>query len=132
MAKKRVFVSSDWEKDIKYQHLLSAWNANPDFEFTCEDHSNWPPVNSEDESRIKAGISRRMSGASYLLVIVGKETSKSKYVTWEIEKAKELKLKLVGVKIDKEYTSPAALFNSGASWAMSFTQDAIIKALNSA
>ncbi len=51
---------------------------------------------------------------------------------WEIKKAKELKKKLVGVKIDKAYESPSELLNSGASWAISFTQDAIIKALNNA
>ena len=51
---------------------------------------------------------------------------------WEIEKAVELKRKLIAVKTDAENTSPDAIFGVGASWAMSFTFDAIKKAVDEA
>ena len=38
----------------------------------------------------------------------------------------------VAVKIDREYTSPDELLGAGASWAMSFTRDSILKALDEA
>ena len=53
-------------------------------------------------------------------------------VTWEIEKAKDLKKKLVAVKISFGNTTPSGLLNAGASWAMSFTFDAIKKAIEDA
>jgi len=76
------------------------------------------------------------------LVIVGKEANKQHkdykeigYTNWlnyEIAKSKEHKNKLVGVKIDASNESPTELLASGAKWAMSFTQESIIKALNEA
>jgi hypothetical protein len=42
------------------------------------------------------------------------------------------KKKLIGVKLDKTYTSPSALINNGATWAMAYTFDSIKKAVDSA
>jgi hypothetical protein len=53
-------------------------------------------------------------------------------LNYEIAKSKEHKNKLVAVKLDKANVSPEQLLNSGASWAMSFTRDAIIKAMDDA
>lgn len=33
MAKKKVFVSFDYDDDKNYRNLLKAWDANPDFDF---------------------------------------------------------------------------------------------------
>ena len=73
-----------------------------------------------------------LNNATYFLCIVGKKTHKSGWVKWEIEKAVDLKKKLVAVKTDSENTSPDALFGVGASWAMSFTFDSITKAISAA
>lgn len=132
MAKKKVFVSFDYSNDRAYKNLLAAWDANTDFEFTFTDMSVAVAVNSTDAAAIKRVISGKLGGATHCLVLVGKDTHKSSWVAWEIEKACELKVKMVGVKIDKSYVSPSNLVGCGAAWAMSFTQDAVIKALNAA
>ena len=44
----------------------------------------------------------------------------------------ELKKKLVAVKTDRENATPNALLNVGAAWAMSFSQDPILRALREA
>lgn len=141
MAKKKVCISFDYEHDKNYRNLLSAWDANTDFEFVFNDKTP-TEIQSSDYSRIKAVLTQKISSATYLLVIVGEyantkdknseKIGETNWQNWEIKKAKELKKKLVGVKIDKAYESPSELLNSGASWAMSFTQDAIIKALTNA
>lgn len=87
-------------------------------------------------------LTRKINQATYTLIIVGKYANsqhpdyrKIGYKNWqnfEIAKSKENTNKLVVVKIDKSNTSPEELLNSGASWAMSFTQAAIIKALDDA
>lgn len=132
MAKRKVFVSFDYNNDKHYKLLLQAWDANSNFDFNFNDQSVTVPINSEKASVIKAGISKKMGNATYCLVIVGKKSHKSEWIEWEINKAKELKLKLIGVKTEKSNTSPTALLNSGAKWAMSFTQEAILKALSEA
>lgn len=53
-------------------------------------------------------------------------------MNWEINKAKQLGKKLVAVKIDRSNESPTALMGAGASRAMSFAKDTIIKALDEA
>jgi hypothetical protein len=129
MSDKKVFVSYDYDNDKNYKNLLAAWDANASFDFTWDDHST-PKINSTNADYVKGAIAAKMKKAGCLLAIVGKETCNSAWVDWEIRKAKELGLSIVGVKIDKSYTSPAALLACGASWALSFTQDAVVKALD--
>lgn len=141
MAKKRVFVSFDYEIDRQYYYLLKAWDANPNFEFAFSDYTS-KEIKSDSISVVKANLTRKINEASYTLVIVGQEANKLHkdykeigYRNWqnfEIARSKQHGNKLVGVKIDKSYSSPEELFNSGASWAQSFIQDSIIKALSNA
>ncbi|AKB19058.1 TIR domain-containing protein [Methanosarcina sp. WWM596] len=138
MAKKKVFVSFDYENDKHYKFLLEAWDANSNFEFNFSDKTAHE-INSDNVSRIKAGLTAKINEATCVLVIIGREANKRhqdsvligdiNWINWEINKAKELEKGLVAVKIDKSYESPLAILNSNASWAMSFTQDAVIKAL---
>lgn len=51
------------------------------------------------------------------------------WMNFEISKSKELGKKLVAVKLNRLNRSPLALFGANASWAMSFTQPAIMMAL---
>jgi hypothetical protein len=129
VSDKKVFVSYDYDNDKDYKNLLAAWDANARFDFTWDDHST-PKINSNDAAYIKSVIAAKMAKADSLLVIVGEETAQSVWVDWEIRKAKELGLSLVGVKLAKTNTSPSALLDCGASWALSFSQDAVVTALD--
>lgn len=129
MAKKKVFVSFDYDEDKHYKLLLQAWDANKKFYFNFNDQSVTNPIDSNKSSRIKAGITNKMNDSTYCLIIIGKHTHKSKWVSWEIENAHKLGLKLVAVKIDKSYKTPDALYDKNASWAMKFKQDSIIDAM---
>jgi hypothetical protein len=128
MAVRKVFVSYDYDNDRHYRYLLSAWHANSGFDFEWEDHST-PLINSDAAGPIKAAITRRLLAADCLLIIVGKHTATSTWVAWEIEKAVELGLSLVGVKIDRSSTSPPGLLGVGATWAHAFDRDSIVAAL---
>jgi hypothetical protein len=141
MAKKKVFVSFDYEKDKHYKFLLQAWDANPSFDFCFSDLSS-QEINSWSIPVIKQKLSQKINEATYTLVIVGAEANKQhkdhkeiaykNWLNYEVAKSKEHKNKLVGVKLDKFYESPEQLLNAGSAWAMSFTQEAIIKALSDA
>ncbi len=140
MAKK-VFVSFDYDNDKKYKYLLEAWHANPQFEFVFSDRTP-DEINSNNIDRIKATLTSKINGVTHTLVIVGKEANKDhkhknligfrNWINFEINRSKANKNKLVAVKLSKDYESPDEILGSGASWAMSFTQDAIIKALSEA
>jgi len=141
MAKKKVFVSFDWDNDKRYKFMLGAWNANSDFEFSFNDRSS-AEINSWDISTVKAALTRKINTATHTLVIVGKEANKKHtdsdkigYKNWlnfEIAKSKDNGNKIVAVKLSSENESPEKLLDSGASLVIGFSEDKIIKALNDA
>lgn len=141
MAKKKVFVSFDYDNDKHYKLLLKAWDANPEFDFVFSDLSA-SEIQSSSVAVVKQVLSKKVNSATYTLVIVGKEANKKhadskeigykNWLNYEVAKSKEHKNKLVAVKISSTYTSPDELLGAGAKWAMSFKQDPIIKALNDA
>lgn len=131
---KKLFVSyrAD-EEGTKYKNLLVAWSKNDNgyFDIKFDDSSVGVSINSNNATYIKTVIKDTISDSSIFLLLIGKDTHNSNWVTWEIKQAVKLKKKIVAVKIDKEYTSPDAIFGTGAIWAMSFTYDAIKKAIDS-
>lgn len=138
MAKKKVFVSFDYDNDKHYKYLLQAWDANPDFDFVFSEVTTGE-IDSNNVGRIKAAITSKINSATHTIVIVGKEANKThrhsrligftNWINFEINQSKLNRNKIVAVKLDRNYESPDELLGSGASWAMSFSQDAIIKAL---
>ena len=132
MSKKRIFISFDYDNDKHYKNLLVACDKNDLFDFEFFDESVTVAVNSDDAAYIRSVIKKKIENATILLCIVGEETHKSGWCSWEIETAKGLGKGLVGVKTNSNNTSPLELLNSGATWAMSFTFDAIQKAVDEA
>lgn len=130
MAKKRIFVSFDYDNDKHYKNLLVAWDRNDMFDFSFYDGSVTVPVNSDKAGPIRRVISNKISNCTRLLCIIGKETYKSDWVTWEIDKAVELKKKIIAVKTSKSNTTPLSLFGVGAKWALSFTFSSIKKTID--
>lgn len=130
---KKIFVSyrADSEGN-KYKNLLVAWSKNDNgyFDIKFEDTSIGVSINSNDADYIKRRIREKITESKTVLVLIGKETYKSDWVEWEIEKAAELNKKLVAVKIDNSYTSPSAIFGKGATWAKSFKYESIKKAID--
>jgi hypothetical protein len=132
MAKKRVFISYDYDNDRHYKNLLVAWDANKEFDFSFYDASVDVSVDSNNAAAIGRVISARINSSTHFLCIVGEKTHKSKWVAWEIDKAVELKKKIVAVKTGKDNTTPTGLYGVGATWALSFTFASIKKALEDA
>jgi hypothetical protein len=132
MARKTVFISFDYDNDSHYKALLTAWDKNKEFDFEFYDGSLRDSINSTNAAYIKSKIKPKILAASHLLCIVGKSSSTSSWIDWEIATAVENKKKLIGVKIEKAFTSPQRLLNNGAKWALSFNFDAIKKAVDEA
>ena len=104
MAKKKVFVSFDWDNDKRYKFLLQAWDANPNFEFSFSDCSS-TEINSWDIPTVRAALTRKINAATHTLVLVEKEANKKHtdsddigYKNWlnfEIAKSKANKQKKI-------------------------------------
>jgi hypothetical protein len=134
MAKTKVFVSYDHSEDANYKRLLQAWDANPDFDFEFDSRGPDVPIDSERATTIKQVLTRMMKDATHLLVLVGEKSSKSKWMRWEIDRAKQpdVKLKLAAVKLARDNETPAGLLGTGTAWATSFQRDRILEAVRTA
>lgn len=141
MVKKKVFVSFDYDNDKGYKALLKAWDVNPNFDFYFSDLSS-AEINSWSVPVVKQVLSKKINEANYTVVLVGKEANKQhsdymeigykNWINYETAKSKAHGNKLVAVKLSSTNTSPDELLGSGATWAMSFKLESIIKALNEA
>jgi hypothetical protein len=131
MAKTKVFVSYDHSEDVLYKRLLQAWDANPEFDFEFDSRGPDVAIDSDDAAVVKSALARLMKSATHLLVLVGEKSHSSKWMTWEIDRAKQTdtKLKLAAVKLAKANTTPNGLLNVGTAWATSFERDRIVEAL---
>lgn len=134
MPKPKVFVSYDHSEDAHYKRLLQAWDTNPEFDFEFDSRGPNVPIDSADASVVKAALTVKLKSATHLLVIVGLEAHKSKWMAWEIDRAKhpDTRLKLAAVKLARANISPPGLVNVGTSWATSFERDRIVEALRDA
>ncbi|PKP61690.1 TIR-like domain-containing protein [Candidatus Atribacteria bacterium HGW-Atribacteria-1] len=132
MAKKKIFISYDYDNDKHYKNLLVAWDKNDLFDFSFYDASVDVSVNSEDADYIKRVIKDRINSASHFLCIIGKQAYKSGWIAWEINTASNLNKKIIAVKTDQSNTSPNEILDIGASWAKSFTFESIKNAIEGA
>lgn len=138
MNKPQIFVSFDFENDRHYKYTLNMWNANSNFEFTCNDTSP-SEIQSWNIPTIKSVLSRKINEATHVVVIVGAEANKLHkdrerigYRNWqnfEVAKAKELGKPLIAVQLNSLYEYPEELKYSGAKRVYNFNHDDIVKAI---
>ena len=96
--KKKIFVSYDYSEDCNHKELLNAWSKNPRFDFKIKDVSTDVSINSQNADYIKQCIAKDIKTCDVFLVIIGKDTCKSKWVTeYEIPKAFDLNKKIAGI-----------------------------------
>jgi len=141
MSKKRIFISFDYDNDKNYRYLLTALAKNPrsDIEF---DDCTPEEIQSYDISRIKAVLTSKIHEATHILVIIGEhansyhsdrqEIGERNWQWWEIKKGIEEDKSFIAVKIDPSNSTPDPLYGIDASWAMSYTVDSILKAIDNA
>lgn len=140
-AAKKICISFDWHNDAKYRNLLRAWTANTKNPVNFEDLTPGA-IDTNDVSRVKGVLTTQIRAATHTLVLVGahandqhKDRTKigtCNWIWWEIEQSKSEGKGLIAVKIESTNPTPDPLYSAGAKWAMSFTQDAILKAINEA
>jgi hypothetical protein len=130
----RVFVSYDHDHDVRYRDLLRAWDANARFQFTFDLASPVVRIESEDEAVVKRALTPKLKAAEVLLVIIGANTWRSRWIRWEIERALEtdVDLPIAAVKIDRRFRSPASLKGVDAVWGYQFAEATVTEVLQEA
>jgi hypothetical protein len=101
----RVFLSFV-EEDLALVNLFrgQAKNKNNDLEFS--DYSVKEPYDSTNAAYIRSKIRERISAASVTLCLIGKTTSTSRWVDWEIRASKEERNRIFGVRLNSNAADP--------------------------
>ena len=93
----KLFISHRWEYDNLLQNLKDLLNERGYFSAEYYQFEKNCPCNSEKASVIKANITKRLKETDVVLAIAGVSASYSEWMQWEMDKALELRLKIVGV-----------------------------------
>lgn len=115
----RTLVSHHHGPDGWYKDLLADEGSADDGAFRFRDKSPTKRIRTQDPSRIRADLTRRVRESDQLVVVVGKQTHKRPYVRHEIAVAVEEQKPVVAVKLDRRYKSPPELLGVGAIWSKS-------------
>jgi len=138
---KRIFISFDYDHDRNYRYLLSALASNPRSDINFDDCTP-EEIQSYDIPRIKAVLTRKIREATHILVIIGshansyhkdrEEIGERNWQWWEIKKGISEHKGFIAVKIERSNPTPDPLYGIDASWAMSYTVDSILNAIDEA
>lgn len=136
--KPKIFISFNYTYDCDYRYMMSAWGANPYFDFTYDDRTP-SEIKTNSVGRVKAVLTTKIRESSAVVVIVGKHANELHpdacligYRNWqnyEIAKAKELGKKLIAVQINKDFGYPDELRGVNAKRIYSFNPRDIFEAV---
>lgn len=92
-----LFISHSWDHNDVLQDLKTLLNSRGYFPAEYTQIEKDCPINSERASVIKANITKRLEQSDVVLAIAGIYASNSDWMQWEMDKAKELGLYVIGV-----------------------------------
>jgi len=106
MAKKRVFISFDYDHDEGAKHMLAGQAKLPDSPFDFTDAS----VNEHLTGDWKDRVSRRLNNVDLMIVLCGEQTHRAAGVAAELSIAQEKSLSyfLLAAYADKTCTKPTS------------------------
>lgn len=130
-GKKNVFISFSHE-DMDEVNLLrgQAKNDSNDLEFS--DYSVKVPFNSKDADYIKRKITEKIEKVSVTAVYITKDSAKSDWVKWEVEKSLKMGKGVIAVyQGDTAPKMPSFITDNGIK-AVQWNHDALGKAIDEA
>jgi hypothetical protein len=98
----KTYVCFDGDTDMRYYRLMSAWKQNDGIEFSfLNAHDLNTARDTSTEETIKRKLRERLSNTKVFVVLIGEKTRYLyKFVRWEMEKALELNLPIIGVNLN--------------------------------
>jgi hypothetical protein len=98
MAKEyHIFISHSWVYPNDLRNLRKLLKDRGYFNVEFEEASADEPINSENAIYIKNRLKQKISKSNIVLGIAGMYASYSDWMSWELDKANELDIPIVGV-----------------------------------
>ena len=98
----KVFVSFDGDNDIHYYRLMKAWKQNDRTPFNFFDaHDINTALDTSTEETIKRRLAERLGNTKVVVALIGEKTRYLyRFVRWELEKARDMGLPIIGVNLN--------------------------------
>lgn len=93
----QVFISHSWDHNKVLQDLKDLIDGRGYFPAEYTQIEKTCPINSDLAWVIKANITKRLESSDIVLAIAGIFASHSEWMQWEMDKAKEIGLRIIGV-----------------------------------
>ncbi|MDY0249735.1 MAG: TIR domain-containing protein [Pseudomonas sp.] len=98
MAKEyKIFISHSWQYTDTLEALRNLINARGYFSATYEESTRDKPINSDDEGYVKRRLTQKIANSDVILALAGVYASHSSWMQWELDKAIELGIPVIGV-----------------------------------
>ena len=98
----KTYICFDGDNDMRSYRLMTAWSANPRFEFEFYNaHDLNTARDTSQEESIKRQLMERFRNSKCLIVLIGEHTRNlRKFVKWEMDVAIRLELPIIGVNLN--------------------------------
>lgn len=129
MAKEyKVFISHSWQYSDTLEALRRLINARGYFSASYEESTRDNPINSENERYIKERLGRKIGSSDIVLAIAGVYASHSSWMRWELDKAMNQGIPIVGV-IPRGQTRISTIVSSRSVDNVRWNTESIISAI---
>lgn len=93
----KIFISHSWQYTSTLEALRNLINARGYFSATYEESTRDKPINSDDEGYVKRRLAQKIANSDVILALAGVYASHSSWMQWELDKAIELGIPVIGV-----------------------------------
>ena len=93
----KIFISHSWQYTDTLDALRNLINARGYFSATYEEATRDKPINSDDEGYVKRRLAQKIANSDVILALAGVYASHSSWMQWELDKAIELGIPVIGV-----------------------------------
>ncbi len=108
MAKKKVFISFDYDNDLKLKNLLAGQAKLPDSPFEISD---WSLKEAAPEKDWEDKAENKIKHSNIVVVIAGAKTARASGVKKEVKIARKNKISIVQIKVKD--TNPSRVADAG-------------------
>lgn len=98
MGKHKLFVSHSWSRDDELSNLTNLLNARGYYNFEFTEFRKHNSVDSINTEYIKKRIRENILDSNVVLAIAAVSSSYSDWIEYELRKAKEYGVKIIGIK----------------------------------
>lgn len=100
------------QEDLTLVNLFRGQSKNNNNDLEFSDFSVQDPFNSSNSIYIQKQITSLINRSSVVICLIGTVTHKSRWVDWEMEKARELGKGILGVRLHSSFQDfPPSVFN---------------------